>query len=120
MRTPLLSSPPAQTNAKAKEAVLNTSLAIARIFGGFGPSFFTEYHAHRPKSEPVDEYEERMILYELFHYLNHTLMFGVSRECVLKVMGLMLLAFELGKSGYAGQSKGHMRKLLKFADSKGI
>lgn len=35
-----------------------------------------------------------MILYELFHYLNHTLMFGVSRLRVLKVVGLMLLAFD--------------------------
>lgn len=77
-----LSSPPAQMDARAKEAIMNNSLAIARIFGGFGPSFFTEYHSHRPKSEPVDEYEERMILYELFHYLNHTLMFGVSRQIV--------------------------------------
>lgn len=54
------------------------SLAIARIFGGFPKSFFDTYHAHRPKSEPVEEHEERADLYQLFHYLNHTLLFGVS------------------------------------------
>jgi len=53
-------------------------LAIARIFGGFSPAFFSTYHAHRPKSEPVDQYSHRMDLYELFHYLNHTALFGGS------------------------------------------
>lgn len=37
-------------------------LAIARIFGGFPPSFFTTYHAHRPESEPVDQYTHRIDL----------------------------------------------------------
>jgi protein-ribulosamine 3-kinase len=50
---------------------------MARIFGGFPTSFTTTYHALRPKSEPVDEYELRGDLYELFHYLNHTVLFGV-------------------------------------------
>jgi hypothetical protein len=31
-----------------------------------------------PKTEPVEQYELRMDLYELFHYMNHTLIFGVS------------------------------------------
>lgn len=56
------------------------SLAIARIFGGFPSSFFTEYHNYFPKTEPVDEYDLRGDLYELFHYLNHTVLFGVSRQ----------------------------------------
>ncbi|KAF8973661.1 Fructosamine/Ketosamine-3-kinase [Flammula alnicola] len=51
-------------------------LSIARIFGGFPDSFFKTYHQHIPKTEPVDQYELRMDLYELFHYLNHTLIFG--------------------------------------------
>lgn len=55
------------------------SLSIARIFGGFPPAFFTAYHAHIPPSEPTSEYNLRAALYELFHYLNHTLLFGVSR-----------------------------------------
>jgi len=51
-------------------------LAIARIFGGFPPNFFTTYHEHFPKAEPVDQYESRADLYELYHYLNHTVIFG--------------------------------------------
>jgi protein-ribulosamine 3-kinase len=58
------------------------SLAIARIFGGFPSSFYSTYHEYRPKSKPVEEYEQRMQLYELFHYLNHTLLFGVSRRVI--------------------------------------
>jgi len=51
-------------------------LAIARIFGGFSASFFSAYHDHLPKSDPVEQYEMRVDLYELFHYLNHALIFG--------------------------------------------
>jgi len=51
-------------------------LAIGRIFGGIPRSFFEEYHKHMPKMEPVDQYELRGDLYELFHYLNHTVLFG--------------------------------------------
>lgn len=53
-------------------------LAIARIFGGFPRSFFEKYHEHLPKTEPVDQYELRGDLYELYHYLNHTVLFGSS------------------------------------------
>ncbi|PPQ67137.1 hypothetical protein CVT25_005738 [Psilocybe cyanescens] len=51
-------------------------LSIARIFGGFPSEFFDIYHQYRPKSSPVEQYDLRMDLYELFHYLNHTLIFG--------------------------------------------
>ena len=54
------------------------SLAIARMFSGFSQSFFTTYHEHLPKTEPVEEYELRGALYELYHYLNHTVLFGVK------------------------------------------
>ncbi|KAG1754834.1 Fructosamine/Ketosamine-3-kinase [Suillus paluster] len=53
-------------------------LAIARIFGGFPRSFFEKYHEHLPKTKPVDQYELRADLYELYHYLNHTVLFGSS------------------------------------------
>ncbi|KAG9053324.1 hypothetical protein FS842_008350 [Serendipita sp. 407] len=53
-------------------------LSIMRMFGGFAPSFFQEYHKHRPKAHPVSEYDKRQLLYELFHYLNHTCIFRVS------------------------------------------
>ena len=40
-------------------------LGIMRMFGGFGGSFLKEYHQICPKCEPVDEYEDRVNLYEL-------------------------------------------------------
>ncbi|GAW07103.1 fructosamine kinase pkl cak [Lentinula edodes] len=46
-----------------------------RIFGGFPASFFAEYHKHLPKTKPESQYELRGHLYELFHYLNHTVIF---------------------------------------------
>ncbi|KAG9001773.1 hypothetical protein FRB93_011978 [Tulasnella sp. JGI-2019a] len=68
-------------------------LAIARMFGGFPSDFWSEYHKHRPKTAPEDEYDERQVLYELFHYLNHTLIFG---------------------GGYASASVSRMKRLLWF------
>lgn len=47
-----------------------------RMFGGFGSSFFREYHQLCPETEPVDEYDDRVALYELYHHLNHHAMFG--------------------------------------------
>lgn len=40
-------------------------LGIMVMFGGFGASFFKEYHQIVPKTEPVAEYEDRVRLYEL-------------------------------------------------------
>ncbi|KAK1236145.1 hypothetical protein PQX77_000616 [Marasmius sp. AFHP31] len=51
-------------------------LSMARIFGGFPQSFYTEYHKHIPKTDPQDQYDLRGDLYELYHYLNHTVLFG--------------------------------------------
>ena len=45
-------------------------------FGGFGPDFLREYHSVCPKTEPVEEYDDRVMLYELYHHLNHHAMFG--------------------------------------------
>ncbi|TFK77323.1 fructosamine kinase, partial [Pluteus cervinus] len=53
-------------------------LAIGRMFGGFPDSFYSTYHSQLPKTEPVDEYNLRAELYELFHYLNHTVLFSGS------------------------------------------
>ncbi|GAA5903461.1 hypothetical protein JCM5296_006260 [Sporobolomyces johnsonii] len=74
-------------------------LGITRMFGGYTPDFYRRYHELVPKSEPVDEYEQRLDLYELYHHLNHTLMFGGSY-----------------KSGAIGLMQG----LLKWADEKGL
>ena len=41
-------------------------LGIMKMFGGFGGSFLKEYHHHCPKTEPVEEYEDRVALYELY------------------------------------------------------
>ncbi|KAI9656320.1 MAG: hypothetical protein M1821_004983 [Bathelium mastoideum] len=51
-------------------------LGIMKMFGGFGGSFSKEYHQLCPKTEPVDEYEDRVALYELYHHLNHHALFG--------------------------------------------
>ena len=40
-------------------------LGIMNMFGGFGASFFDAYHRIVPKTEPVEEYEDRVRLYEL-------------------------------------------------------
>ncbi|KAG1885954.1 Fructosamine/Ketosamine-3-kinase [Suillus subluteus] len=66
-------------------------LAIARIFGGFPRGFFEKYHEHLPKTEPVDQYELRADLYELYHYLNHTVLFGSSYAgSALRKMSVLL------------------------------
>lgn len=36
-----------------------------KMFGGFGPAFWKEYHSIIPKAEPKEEYEDRVELYEL-------------------------------------------------------
>lgn len=40
-------------------------LGIMRMFGGFNKGFMGEYHELCPKSEPIDEYDDRVSLYEL-------------------------------------------------------
>jgi protein-ribulosamine 3-kinase len=51
-------------------------LGIMKMFGGFGGSFLKEYHQLVPKTAPVDEYDDRVALYELYHHLNHHALFG--------------------------------------------
>ncbi|PLW38614.1 hypothetical protein PCASD_08230 [Puccinia coronata f. sp. avenae] len=51
-------------------------LGIMNMFGGRSEEFFEEYYNHRLKSQP--HHAERIRLYELYHHLNHTLIFGVS------------------------------------------
>ncbi len=59
---------------------MRSNLAIGRIFGGIPHSFFKTYHEYLPKSEPQDQYGLRGDLYELYPYLNHTVLFGVRRH----------------------------------------
>ncbi|KAJ8071076.1 hypothetical protein OCU04_001421 [Sclerotinia nivalis] len=65
---------------------------IMGMFGGFGEGFWREYHGVRPMDEPVEEWEDRCLLYELYHHLNHYAMFG---------------------GGYKGGAVSILRKLLK-------
>ncbi|KAF2724685.1 Ketosamine-3-kinase [Polychaeton citri CBS 116435] len=51
-------------------------LGIMKMFGGFGGSFLREYHKLNPKTEPEEEYQDRVALYELYHHLNHHALFG--------------------------------------------
>ncbi|KAF2146322.1 uncharacterized protein K452DRAFT_324291 [Aplosporella prunicola CBS 121167] len=51
-------------------------LGIMKMFGGFGGAFMNEYHELCPKTEPQDEYADRVALYELYHHLNHHALFG--------------------------------------------
>lgn len=68
---------------------------ISQMFSSLPSAFYNKYHSILPKSEP--NHEERMKLYELYHHLNHYLMFGVSLSpcstftrnvCMFKVMRL--------------------------------
>lgn len=59
-------------------------LSIAKMFGGLGSPFFDAYHAIIPKEAG---FEERSSLYQLYHYLNHYLLFGPSyRGSCLTIM----------------------------------
>ncbi|KAJ5584167.1 uncharacterized protein N7459_003967 [Penicillium hispanicum] len=51
-------------------------LGIMHMFGGFGARFFDQYHRVVSKTEPVEEYDDRVRLYELYHHLNHHAIFG--------------------------------------------
>ncbi|EJU01831.1 Ketosamine-3-kinase [Dacryopinax primogenitus] len=70
-------------------------LAIARMFGGFPPTFFSAYKTLYPPAEPKSEFQQRAELYETYHYLNHALIFG---------------------GGYAGQAVSRMKRLLRYVD----
>jgi fructosamine-3-kinase len=74
-------------------------LGIMQMFGGFGGSFMKEYHDLVPKTEPVEEYEDRVRLYECYHHLNHWAIFGGGY-----------------RSGAVGILKGLCRK---YADGRG-
>ena len=53
-----------------------SELGIMSMFGGFGSSFMKAYHEVVPKTKPVDEYVDRVKLYESYHHLNHHAIFG--------------------------------------------
>ncbi|KAG4443414.1 hypothetical protein IFR05_001093 [Cadophora sp. M221] len=62
-------------------------IGIMRAFGGFTAGFFHEYHSILPKTEPIHEYEDRIELYKLYHYLNHYLIFrGAYKDNAMDVI----------------------------------
>jgi protein-ribulosamine 3-kinase len=65
-----------------------TDLAMTRLFGGFGVSFYEAYESSWPLA---DGHQERQHLYQLYHVLNHLNLFG---------------------SGYLGRAVSLMDKLL--------
>ena len=86
-------------------------LGIMQMFGGFGSAFFREYHQLCPKSEPVEEYEDRVSLYELYlpctlmlktlsfvgryHHLNHYSLFGGSyKSGAVSIMNRLLKKYD--------------------------
>jgi protein-ribulosamine 3-kinase len=50
-----------------------TDLAMSRLFGGFGDDFYTAYEESWPLPEGA---EQRVMLYQLYHVLNHVNLFG--------------------------------------------
>ncbi|KAL1867896.1 hypothetical protein Daus18300_006171 [Diaporthe australafricana] len=61
--------------------------AIMRLFGGFMAGFWAQYHAVKPKTEPVAEYEDRISLYSVYHIMNHyALHAGGWKDDAIEVM----------------------------------
>ena len=65
-----------------------TDLAMARIFGGFREEFFEAYEAVRPYEAGE---EERLLVYQLYHLLNHYNLFGGTylQQCIKQIDRIM-------------------------------
>lgn len=50
-------------------------IAMSQLFGGFHERFYQAYHHSFPLSE---SYQERRVIYNLYHYINHLNLFGES------------------------------------------
>jgi protein-ribulosamine 3-kinase len=65
-----------------------TDLAMTRLFGGFGPAFYAAYQAEWPSAPGATV---RGQLYNLYHLLNHCLLFGggygaQAEDCIALLM----------------------------------
>lgn len=67
-----------------------TDLAMARLFGGFSDDFFAAYRASRTTLEGE---EERLLIYQLYHLLNHYNLFGGNYldQCIKQIGKIMSL-----------------------------
>lgn len=63
---------------------------MTELFGGFGSDFYQAYEEEWPL--PI-EYEKRKTVYNLYHILNHYVLFG---------------------GGYLGQAKGMIEQILRM------
>lgn len=61
-------------------------MGIMNMFGGFGSSFFKEYHSIIPKTVPEDEYNDRVKLYEAYHHLNHHAIFSGYKSGAMSLL----------------------------------
>lgn len=52
-----------------------SDIAMTRVFGGFGKAFYDAYESSRPMAPG---HEQRILLYQLYHILNHLNLFGSS------------------------------------------
>ncbi|KAJ3175351.1 1-phosphatidylinositol-3-phosphate 5-kinase [Geranomyces variabilis] len=70
-------------------------LGMMRMFGGFGRDFWTEYERLRGRDEPVEEFDDRLQLYELFHHLNHIALFGSGyKSGAIEIMKRLLSKYD--------------------------
>lgn len=89
-------------------------LGIMKMFGGFGRAFMKEYHQTCPKTEPMEEYQDRVALYELYHHLNHY----VSRNVRWR-FGLVLTVVQaIFGGGYKSGAMSIMKDLIRKYGSK--
>ncbi|KAK0752477.1 Fructosamine/Ketosamine-3-kinase [Schizothecium vesticola] len=51
-------------------------VGMMRMFGGFGREFWDEYERLVRRAEPMEDWKGRVKLYELYHHLNHWVLFG--------------------------------------------
>lgn len=67
-----------------------TDIAMARLFGGFHQDFYDAYEAARPVQQGEDE---RILVYQLYHLLNHYNLFGESYldQCIKQIGKIMLI-----------------------------
>jgi len=71
-----------------------TDIAMTRMFGALRPGVYARYHAVHPESKGADT---RRVLYDLYHWLNHFNLFGVT---------------------YLGQAENSVETLLKWMENQ--
>ena len=80
------------TNAEGKPALVDPAcywgwaeaeLAMTDLFGGFPEAFYSHY---KECSDLADDWRERVPLYNLYHLLNHLILFGSSYYTPVKTI----------------------------------